>query len=272
MRGGLAGNGASPIRSEAVALAALRHPDLPVASLDGPAREVKLLSDYRRDLVRQRTQLCNKIRWFLHELNPSLEVPSRGLRRRCVITRVEAELDASTAWSPGWHGASCPLRRVESADRRAGSGAQHLDKGPRADAADRAGLRGVVGGSVGRRDGWGRPVQIRGHLRPVHRHRTHPGLVGQQRRKGPPESWRNRRTNTALYMIAITQSRGHGPGRAYIEKLQARGKTRTEAVRLLRRRISDTVFAALRTDFSHRSASPADSTMVPPNTAIRAAA
>ena len=81
-----------PIDAEAVAVAALRHPDLPVASLDGPAREAKLLSDYRRDLVRQRTQLCNKIRWFLHELNPSFDVPSRGLRRRCVLARVEAEL------------------------------------------------------------------------------------------------------------------------------------------------------------------------------------
>lgn len=40
-----------PIDAEAVALAALRHPDLPVAELDGPAREVKLLSDHRHDLV-----------------------------------------------------------------------------------------------------------------------------------------------------------------------------------------------------------------------------
>jgi hypothetical protein len=34
-------------------VAALRHPDLPAAVLDGPAREVKLLSDCRRELVRQ---------------------------------------------------------------------------------------------------------------------------------------------------------------------------------------------------------------------------
>jgi hypothetical protein len=31
-----------PIDAEAVAIAALRHPDLPVAELDGPAREVRL--------------------------------------------------------------------------------------------------------------------------------------------------------------------------------------------------------------------------------------
>jgi transposase len=35
-----------PIDAQAVALAALRHPELPVAELDGPGREVKLLSGY----------------------------------------------------------------------------------------------------------------------------------------------------------------------------------------------------------------------------------
>ncbi|MCE0764904.1 hypothetical protein LWC35_18635 [Pseudonocardia kujensis] len=49
-------------------------------------------------------------------------------------------------------------------------------------------------------------------------------------------------------MIALTQTRGIGPGAAYVEKLLAAGKTRTEALRLLRRRLSDAVFAALRAD------------------------
>ena len=44
-----------------------------------------------------------------------------------------------------------------------------------------------------------------------------------------------RRMNCALHMIAITQARGIGPGRDYIDKQLARGKTRTEAIRLLRR-------------------------------------
>ena len=49
-------------------------------------------------------------------------------------------------------------------------------------------------------------------------------------------------------MIAVTQSRGHGPGKAYLDKLAAVDKDRTEAVRLLRRRLSDVAFTALRTD------------------------
>ena len=73
-----------PIDAQAVALAALRHPGLPIAELDGPSREVKLLSDHRRDLVMQRTRICCQIRWFLHELDPDLVVASRGLRRPAV--------------------------------------------------------------------------------------------------------------------------------------------------------------------------------------------
>jgi transposase len=82
-----------PIDAEAVVVAALRHPDLPVAELDGPAREVKLLSDHRRDLVVQRTRIASQIRWYLHELDPDLVIPSRGLRRRRVVAELAAELD-----------------------------------------------------------------------------------------------------------------------------------------------------------------------------------
>ena len=56
----------------------------------------------------------------------------------------------------------------------------------------------------------------------------------------------NRTINTALHMIAITQIRDAGPGHDYVARLQAAGKTRTEAIRLLRRRLSDAVFTALR--------------------------
>ena len=54
--------------------------------------------------------------------------------------------------------------------------------------------------------------------------------------------------NCALHMIAVTQARGIGPGRAYLDKQRARGKDTTAALRLLRRRLSDTVFTALRAD------------------------
>jgi len=82
-----------PIDAEAVAIAALRHPGLPIAELDGPAREVKLLSDHRRDLVKQRTRIAAQVRWHLHELDPDLQVPSRGLRHQHVLRGLLTQVD-----------------------------------------------------------------------------------------------------------------------------------------------------------------------------------
>jgi transposase len=93
-RGGRQPGKSDPIDAEAVALAALRHPDLPVACLDGPTRQVKLIVDHRRDLVAERTRVQNRLRWHLHELDPSLPVPSRGLRRYPVIAELTAKLEA----------------------------------------------------------------------------------------------------------------------------------------------------------------------------------
>jgi transposase len=60
--------------------------------------------------------------------------------------------------------------------------------------------------------------------------------------------------NYALHMIAVTQARGIGPGRAYLDKQTGRGKDRVAALRLLRRRLSDVVFASLKAD--HRASRP----------------
>jgi transposase len=52
----------------------------------------------------------------------------------------------------------------------------------------------------------------------------------------------NRQLNCALYWIAITQSRFHPPARAYLERKQAEGKSRREAVRCLKRQLARTVY------------------------------
>jgi len=57
----------------------------------------------------------------------------------------------------------------------------------------------------------------------------------------------NRRINHAIHMAAITQLRHkHSQGRAYYDKKVADGKTRKEALRSLKRKISDSIFAASR--------------------------
>jgi transposase len=59
----------------------------------------------------------------------------------------------------------------------------------------------------------------------------------------------NRRINHAIHMAAITQLRHkHSEGRAYYDKKVAEGKTRKEALRSLKRKVSDAIFARLQTD------------------------
>jgi transposase len=43
--------------------------------------------------------------------------------------------------------------------------------------------------------------------------------------------------NCALHRIAVTQGRIHPPARAYLERKQAEGKSRREAIRCLKRQL-----------------------------------
>jgi transposase len=58
----------------------------------------------------------------------------------------------------------------------------------------------------------------------------------------------NRQLNHALHIAAVTQVRNDTPGRAYYLRKQAEGKTKKEALRALKRRISDTVYRQLLAD------------------------
>ena len=77
-----------PIDALAVARAVLREPDLPIATLDGPDRPVRLLIDHREDLVGERTRHEQRLRWFLVELAVAEPAP-RSLGR--TITQVALE-------------------------------------------------------------------------------------------------------------------------------------------------------------------------------------
>ena len=55
----------------------------------------------------------------------------------------------------------------------------------------------------------------------------------------------NRQLNHAIHMIAVTQVRHDTPGRAYYLRKQTEGHSRKEAIRALKRRISDAVYRQL---------------------------
>jgi transposase len=81
-----------PIDAVAVARAALREPELPVACLDGVDRQVRLLCDHREDLVAERTRIQQRLRWHLHELEPGWVIPAGALDRRCWLDGVAGRL------------------------------------------------------------------------------------------------------------------------------------------------------------------------------------
>ena len=58
----------------------------------------------------------------------------------------------------------------------------------------------------------------------------------------------DRQLNHAIHMAAVTQVRNDTPGRAYYLRKQAEGKSRKEALRALKRRISDAVYQRLAAD------------------------
>ena len=52
----------------------------------------------------------------------------------------------------------------------------------------------------------------------------------------------NRQLNAAIHRIAVTQIRMHDPAKAYMTKRMTNGNTKTEALRALKRRLSDVVY------------------------------
>ena len=69
------------IDAVAVARAAIREgvDELPMARLDGPELDLRLLVDHRERLVRQRVALNSTLQWHLHDLWPELELPGSSL-------------------------------------------------------------------------------------------------------------------------------------------------------------------------------------------------
>lgn len=237
-----------PIDALAVARAALREPDLPVATLDGPERELRLLVDHREDLVAERTRAQNRLRWHLHELMPGVEPAARSLGRAAVLAGLETRLGPL----PG---------TVARIARELVARIRDLTRAIDALAREISGLAGTLAPALLALPGCGplTAAKLVGETAGVGRFRSaaafarHNGSAPVPVWSGNDERHRlsrsgNRQINLGLHRIAITQVRLGGLGRAYLDHRLAAGDTRTEAIRALRRRISDEVFRRMRDD------------------------
>jgi transposase len=240
-----------PIDALAVAQAALREPDLPVATLDGPERELRLLVDHREDLVAERTRHISRLRWHLLDLGVDEPGP-RSLDRAAVLADLEARLAGRP--EPAARLARDLLGRIRALTlvirplgREIGDLAASLAPtllalpgcGPLTAAkivGETAGMTRFRSKEAFARHNGSAPVPVWSGN--VTRHRLSRGG--------------NRQLNLALHRIAITQMRIDQRGRAYLEHRRAAGDTKSEAIRALCRRISDEVFRRLRADEAAR--------------------
>jgi transposase len=241
-----------PIDALAVARAALREPDLPAARLDGAERELRLLVDHRDDLVAERTRIIQRLRWHLLELGVD-EPPARALDR----AHVRASLADRLA---GLDGVVARIARgLTGRISELTTGIDALEREIGAMVADLAPTLLALPGC-----GPLTAAKLVGEAAGIDRFRS-PAAFARHNGSAPVPVWSansgrhrlsrtgNRQLNLALHRIAITQMRIDERGRAYIDKRRAAGDTKTEAIRALRRRISDEVYRRMRHDHHLRA-------------------
>jgi transposase len=237
-----------PIDALAIARAALREPDL---SRPRPEeriyREIKLLVDHREDLVDQRRRTQQRLRWHLHQLDPTYEVPLRRLDRAVQLERVarwlarrKQELQVRLA------------RELVSTCRTLNRAIAELDQELEARTAEVAPTLLELPGCAALT-----AAKLLAEIGPIDRFRTdaqlarHSGVAPLEASSGSTQRHRldrggNRQLNAALYRIAITQARYHPAARSYLERKRAEGKNRREALRCLKRLLVRVVFNTLK--------------------------
>jgi transposase len=245
-----------PIDALAVARAALREPGLPVACLEGVDRQVRLLVDHREDLVAERTRIQQRLRWHRHELEPGWEVPAGALDRAVWLDRVQARLAAHQGVV-----AEIAAELVGRCRELTGRINQLQGQLRRLVAPLAPSLLGLAGCGVltaaklvAETAGVGR---FRSRAAFAMQTGTAPVPVGSgNRERHRLNRGGNRQLNAALHRIAVTQLRLGGAGRAYVQRRLAAGDTKTEAIRALRRRLSDEVYRRLQADRAHQRHQP----------------
>ena len=237
-----------PIDALAVGRAALREPDLPVAQLDGPSREVRLLVDYRETLVHQRTGLQNQLRWRLHELEPGYDPPAESLNRYCTLDAINELVDRHDSMV-------ADLARRETARiRELTVEINQLER----DIEHRV---AVLVPSLVAIPGCGALTagKLIGEAADITRFRSRDAYA-MWAGVAPIPVWSanntrfrlnrggNRQTNAALHRIAITQIRMHPDAQAFIKRRTETGSTKREAIRLLKRKLANVVYRTLLQD------------------------
>jgi transposase len=236
------------IGAVAVARAAIREglETLPVAQLAGAELDIRLLVDHRERLVKQRTALINDLRRQLHDLWPELVIPARALTGQGWQQRLTGRLQRAEQ-SIRVVVARDELKRIRELTRTittleqqlaalVAALAPRLVADPGCGTLTAAKLIGEIAG-IGRFSSDAKLARLSGAA-PIpassgrtDRHRLDPGG--------------NRQLNCALYRLALTKARHDPETQAFLDRKQAQGKTRREALRALKRHLVRRIYRLL---------------------------
>jgi transposase len=262
-----------PNDARSVAVAALRSPGVRQVVPDDHAAVLKVWSKRYRDLGRTRTQVVCRLHAVLCELVPG--GVSKVIRAPAVTKLLAAIVPAGAVDAARCELAAAFLEDLKRIDAQLRETRKKLTVCVQASGTSLTSLFGV--GPV-------IAAAVIGNVRDVSRfpgrdhfaayNGTAPIEVSSGQRKVYRLSRRgNRRLNHAIHMAAVTQVRyRHSKGRAYFDKKIAEGKTRKEALRALKRQISNAIFACLQADARRAAARSQDPGGQPGNGSVTSAA
>ena len=239
--------------ARAVAVAALRSPQLAAVQVEDHVTILRLLAKAQLDTSRAKSRACCRLHALVAELVPG------GIRKEIVVKQAEQVLidivPTSAAQRQRLDLAYDTLSEIVMLDDRAKRNKQRITTEVIASGTSLPGIFGVGPILAG---------MLIGYTGDVTRFPT-PGHYAAYNGTAPVEfsssgrtvnrlSRRGNRTlNHALHMVAVTQIRfAHSEGRGYYDRKITEGKTPREARRALKRQISDRVYRQLRSDIASK--------------------
>jgi transposase len=241
----------------ATALAASRNERLAAVDPEAASEVLRLLSERREDLVAERTRALNRLHALLRDLVPGGVARSLSAERAARILRGIRPKGASARLRRRL--ASEVLRDVRTLDRKIAELNGRIEaevEASRTTLTEIFGIGPILAARIIGTVGDAARFPTKAHFA------SYAGTAPVEASSGKAVRHRlsmagNRKLNYALHMVAVCQARSDTQGGTYYRKKIAEGKSRKEALRCLKRRVSDAVFRSLVADLRAPSRSAA---------------
>ena len=237
----------------AVAVAGLRARDLQPVRPDDAVEILGMLSARRQELVQSRITTVNRLHEVLCQLIPGgAKKNLRATRARQLLSTVRPRAAVGKARKQLALDYLSELERLETKLKEISKQISEVVDEQQTSLVDIFGV-----GKVGAAKVLAEVVDVRRFPSKAH-FASYTGTAPIDVSSGDHNRHRlnrggNRRLNHVLHVAAVVQSRLPGPGQDYYRRKRADGKTHLEALRCLKRRLSDVVFRCLVADLAAMS-------------------